>query len=73
MATHHHKSSSSLPYRYLKYDVSCRVVVQLVNLDPWYDWGGPDKVGACKAFVCDQTGDRVRMTKVAIFAVQDYK
>ena len=59
------------PNTFLKYEVSCRGEVQLGNIDPWYDWGGPDKVGACKAFVCDQNGDRVRTTKVAIFAVQD--
>ena len=30
--------------------VSCRGVLQLQVPDPWYNRGGPTKVGACKSF-----------------------
>ena len=34
---------------YISYIVGCRDVVQLGCPDPWYNWGGPAKVGARKS------------------------
>ena len=31
--------------------VGCQSVVQLGGPGPWYNWGGPAKVGACKSFL----------------------
>ena len=33
------------------YIVSCRGVVKPGGADPWYNQGGPIKVGACKSFL----------------------
>ena len=33
------------------YIVGCRGVVQLGGPDPWYNWGGPAKVGAGESFL----------------------
>ena len=33
------------------YLVGCRGVVQLGGPDPWYNWGGPTKVGVLKSFL----------------------
>ena len=36
---------------YFSYKVICRAVVYLGGPDPWYNWGGPSKVGARKSFL----------------------
>ena len=42
------KKHCNLEFLPLQYIVVCQGVVKLGRPDPWYNWDGPTKVGACK-------------------------
>ena len=48
---HAFKTIQIIIYRQLKYIVGSRGVEQLEGPDPWYNRGGPTKVGARKSYL----------------------
>ena len=50
-----------------------KIVVQLGGPGPWYNWGGPAKVGACKSFLFTESSLVVKIKNTWLFLLSHYK
>ena len=48
------------------YTFSCRGVVRLGVPDPWNNWGGPAKVGACKSLLFTESSLVVKLENTCL-------